>query len=131
MDVFLKASAGVLVAVVLILTLSKQSKDISLLLTIAVCCMVIVGAVKYLQPVADFLKRLQQIGNLDTEIFSVLLKAVGIGLLAEFTSLVCTDAGNSSLGKATQLMATAAIVWISIPLLDKLIELIDNILGAI
>lgn len=131
MDVFLKASAGVLVAVVLILSLSKQGKDISLLLTIAVCCMVAVGAMKYLQPVMQFLQRLQNIGDLDSEIFSILLKSVGIGLLAEFTGLVCADAGNSSLGKATQLMATAAIIWISIPLLDKLIELIDNILGAI
>lgn len=131
MDVFLKASAGVLVTVVLILTLSKQWKDVSLLLMIAACCMVGVSAMRYLRPVMDFLERLQGIGNLDTEIFSVLLKSVGIGLIAEFTSLVCADAGNSSLGKATQLMATAAIVWISIPLLDKLMELIDNILGAI
>ena len=131
MDIFVKAAAGVLVAVVLILTLSKQEKDISLLLTIAVCCMVMLAAVTYIKPVVDFLGRLQTIGNLDGDIFKILLKAVGIGLLAEFTSLVCADAGNASLGKATQLVATAAILWISIPLLEKLLELIDNILGAI
>jgi len=131
MDIFIKAAAGVLVAVVLILTLSKQGKDISLLLTIAVCCMVMLAAVTYIKPVADFLERLQMIGNLDGDIFKILLKAVGIGLLAEFTGLICTDAGNASLGKATQLMATAAILWISIPLLERLLELIDNILGAI
>lgn len=131
MDIFVKAAAGVLVAVVLILTLSKQEKDISLLLTIAVCCMVMLAAVRYIKPVVDFLGRLQTIGNLDGDIFKILLKAVGIGLLAEFTSLVCADAGNASLGKATQLVATAAILWISIPLLEKLLELIDNILGAI
>ena len=131
MDIFVKAAAGVLVAVVLILTLSKQEKDLSLLLTIAVCCMVMLAAVTYIKPIADFLERLQTIGNLDGDIFKILLKAVGIGVLAEFTSLICADAGNASLGKATQLMATAAILWISIPLLERLLELIDNILGAI
>lgn len=131
MDVFLKATAGILVAVVLILCLSKQGKDISLLLTIAACCMVASAAFTYLQPVTDFFQRLQTIGQLDSDALTILMKAVGIGLLAEITGLVCADAGNASLGKALQLLATAVILWMSIPLLNELIELIDNILGAI
>lgn len=131
MDIFIKAAAGILIAVVLILTLSKQGKDISLLLTIAVCSMVVSAAITYLQPVVDFLKRLQSIGQLDSETLTILMKAVGIGLLAEIIGLICTDAGNASLGKALQMLATAAILWMSIPLLNELIELIDKILGAI
>ena len=131
MDLFVKGAAGALVAVVLIVTISKQGKDISLLLTITVCCLLLFAAFSYLKPVVDFLDQLQAIGNLDADIFKVLFKAAGIGLLAEFTGLICNDAGNASLGKATQLMATAAILWISIPLMNKLIEMIDNILGAL
>lgn len=131
MDILIKATAGVLIAVVLTLTLAKQGKDISLLLTIAVCCMVASAAITYLQPVVDFLKRLQSIGQLDSETLAILMKAVGIGLLAEITGLICADAGNASLGKVLQMLATAAILWMSIPLLNELIELIDNILGAI
>ena len=131
MDIFIKAAAGVLIATVLILSLSKQGKDISLLLTIAVCCMLVSAAITYLQPVTDFLERLQSIGQLDSETLTILMKAVGIGLLAEITGLICTDAGNASLGKALQMLATAAILWMSIPLLNELIELIDKILGAI
>ncbi len=131
MDIFIKSTAGVLIAIVLILTLSKQGKDISLLLTIAVCCMLVSTAIIYLKPVTDFLGRLQSIGQLDSETLTILMKAVGIGLLAEITGLICTDAGNASLGKALQLLATATILWMSIPLLNELIELIDKILGAI
>lgn len=131
MDIFIKAAAGVLIAVVLVLALSKQGKDISLLLTIAVCCMLVSAAITYLQPVTDFLGRLQSIGQLDSETLTILMKAVGIGLLAEITGLICTDAGNASLGKALQMLATAVILWMSIPLLNELIELIDKILGAI
>ena len=131
MDIFLKAAGGVLIAVVLIMALSKQGKDVSLLLTIAVCCMVVSAAITYLQPVTEFFRRLQSIGQLSTDTLTILLKAVGIGLLAEITALICTDAGNASLGKVLQFMATAVILWLSIPLLNELIELIDNILGAI
>ena len=131
MNIFIKCAAGVLVAVVLILTLSKQGKDISLLLTIAVCCMVLCAAISCLQPVMDFLQRLQSIGKLDSEICTILLKAVGISLVSEIAGLICTDSGNASLGKALQVLATATILWISIPLLNELIELVDNILGAL
>lgn len=131
MDIFLKASAGVFIAVILCLSLAKQGKDLSLLLTVVVCCGVVTAAVTYLQPVIDFLKRLQTIGQLDSEIFQTLLKAVGIGLLAEIMSLICTDAGNASLGKTLQILATAVILWMSIPMLNALLELIDTILGAV
>lgn len=131
MDIFVKSTAGVLITIVLILALSKQGKDISLLLTIAVCCMLVSTAIIYLKPVTDFLDRLQSIGQLDSETLTILMKAVGIGLLAEITGLICTDAGNASLGKALQILATATILWMSIPLLNELIELIDKILGAI
>lgn len=131
MDIFVKCAAGILIAVVLVITLSKQDKNISLLLIIAVCCMVFGAAVTFLQPVLDFIKHLQSIGQLNSEMITILLKAVGIGLLAEITCLICTDSGNTSLGKALQLLATATILWLSLPLLNELIELIDNILGAI
>ena len=131
MDDFVKCAAGILIAVVLILTISKQEKDISILLIISVCCMVLVVAAAYLQPVIDFLRQLQSIGQLDSESITILLKCVGVGLLSEITCLICTDSGNASLGKALQLLATATILWISLPLLSELMELIDQILGAV
>lgn len=130
MDVFIKAAAGIFIAVVLGLALAKQGKDISLLLTVVVCCMVVTAAVAYFQPVIDFMQRLQSIGQLDPEMFQTLMKAVGIGLLTELMSLICADAGNASLGKTLQILAMAVILWMSLPMLNALIELIDSILGA-
>lgn len=131
MDIFLKASAGILIAVVLCLVLSKQGKDIAILLTIAVCCMVVTAAVTYLQPLIDFFRQLRTIGQLDPNMLNILLKVVGIGLLAEITGLICCDAGSSALGKTLQILTTAVILWLSLPLFSELIELIDTILGAI
>jgi len=130
-DIFIKAAAGIFIAVILGLTLAKQGKDISLLLTVLVCCMVVTAAVTYLQPVIAFLERLRTLGNLEQDMCQILLKAVGIGLIAELMTLICNDAGNTSLGKTLQILATAVIVWLSIPMLDALLELIDGILGAV
>lgn len=131
MDVFLKAAAGILVAIILILLLAKQGKDLSVLLIIAVCCMVVSASFTYLQPIKELLGRLQTIGALNSDTLSIMLKAVGIGMIAEVTSLICADSGNTAMGKTLQFLASAVILWLSIPLLNELLELLDNILGAI
>lgn len=120
-----------MITVVLGLALAKQGKDISLLLTIAVCAMVVAAAATYLEPVIDFFQRLEDVGKLDGGMLQTLVKIVGIGLLAEITGLICTDAGNASLGKSIQILASAVILWMSIPLLTALLELLEEILGAI
>lgn len=131
MDVFLKTISGVLIAIVLGLILARQGKDISVLLTIAVCCMVVTAAVTYLNPVVVFFDKLESIGQLDSGMLTILLKAVGIGLLSEITSLICADAGNAALGKTLQIFASAVILWISIPLLTSLLDLVEEILGEL
>lgn len=131
MDIFLKATAGVLITIMLCLFLAKQGKDISLILCVTVCCMVIVGAVQLLDPVLQFFWKLRNIGGLEQDFLNILLKAVGIGMLAEIAVLICTDAGYAALGKAIQIVASATILWISIPLLNDLLDTVEKILGAV
>lgn len=130
MDIFLKAVAGVLVAVILGLILSRSGKDYSSILSIAVCCAVATAAISFLRPVVDFVSQLEVIANLDRELLSVMLKSVGIGILAELVSLVCADAGNAALGKVLQLLGSSIILWLSVPLLSQLIELVENVLST-
>lgn len=116
---------------ILSLVLSKQGTDISMLLTIAVCCMVIAAAFSYLSPVLDFARRLVEVGKLNHELLNVLLKVVGIGLVSQIAGYICADAGNQSLGKALQIMTTAVILWIAIPVLEEMLSLIETVLGEI
>lgn len=131
MTAFLQAAAAVLLAVVLGLMLNKQGKDMGTVLSIAVCCMVAMIAISYLQPVVEFLQKLETLGGLDESMVGILLKAVGIGFVAEIAGLICSDAGNSSLGKSIQILGSAVILWLSIPLFNSLIELVQEILGEI
>ena len=123
MSLFWKAAAAVLLAVVLGLSLGKQ-KDIGVLLTMAVCCMVAMIAISYLEPVLDFLRELEMQGDM----LGILLKAVGIGLVSEIAGLVCTDAGNGSLGKTLQMLGSAVILYLSLPIFTAMLELIREIL---
>lgn len=131
MNLFIKSAAGALVALVLYLILLKQGKDFSVLLTTAVCCMLAVTAMEYISPVINFIERLQEISKLDSGILQVILRTVGIGLLAEISSLICADAGNAALGKSLQLLGSGVILWLSIPLFTQLLDIIEELLMVI
>ena len=131
MTLFLQAAGAVLLAVVLGLCLEKQGKDMAVLLTMAVCVMVMASAISYLEPVMAFLNQLQTIGDLNSSMVGTLFKIVGIGLVSEIAAMICADAGRASLGKALQILSGAVILWLSIPIFTVLLELIQNILGGL
>lgn len=131
MTEFWKAAAAVLLTVILGLTVGKQEKDISVLLTMAVCCMVGVIALSYFAPVVDLIRELQTIGDLHDGTLGILLKAVGIALVTELASLICSDAGNGSVGKMLQMLGSAVILYLSIPIFNTLLTLLRDILGEL
>lgn len=131
MDVFMKSAAGVLIAVVMSLVLSRQGKDYAVLLVICVCCMVGAASIIYIEKIVDFMKSLESIGNLNHELLSVLFKCVGIGLLSEITTTICTDSGNTALGKMLQILSASVILWLCIPMFTKLLELVQQVLGGV
>lgn len=131
MSVYLKACGAVLIGVILILIVSKSSKDLALVLAAAVCVMVALTAMEYIRPVLEFLTKLEDLGNLDHSMIRILLKVSGIGLITEICSLVCADSGNASVGKVMKLLGSSVMIWLSLPLYTMLIELLQRILGAL
>lgn len=131
MELILKVISGTFIAVILYLVTSKYSKEHALVLTIAVCCMIGIAALAYLRPVVAFFDDLQALGSLDTNVMQILLKCTGIAVLTEIAGMICSDAGNGAIGKTLQFLATAVILWLSLPLLQKLMELIEKILVTV
>lgn len=129
MDSFFKICCVLMVAAVLCLVLNQTNKDYSILLTIFACCFALVSALRYLEPVLQFLKTLEEAGNFDLNVLGILLRVIGISIVGETTSLVCCDAGNSSIGKAVQVITAAAIFRNALPLFEALLRLIQEILG--
>ena len=131
MDGYIKAVAVALIAAVIGLVLAKQNKDTALLLTIMACGLILIATMGYLRTITDFLATLEALIGLEGDHFRILLKIVGIGLLSEVASMICSDAGNGSLGKSLQILATVLILCLSIPLLQQLLELIRGILEVL
>lgn len=131
MNIFLRTIAGILVALILWISLGKQSKDFSVLLSLLVCAMIFLVSASFLRPLVQFIQKLQFIGQLDENLVSVVLKSVGICVIGEICALICKDAGNESWGKALNFLSAMVVLWISIPVFEKLLTLLDEILGSV
>ena len=103
MDDFWKTTALVLLTVILGLSLDKTERDISAVMGIVALCVAACAAVTILSPVLDYLVELQRLFQLPDSLVSILMKAVGIALVAELSATICADAGNASLGKMLQI----------------------------
>lgn len=131
MELFWKITTSVLIASILCLSIGKGEKDIAAMLAVAVCCMAGYATVYYIEPVLDLLYELESMASTQGTVLEILIRAVGVALITELGGLVCSDAGSASLGKALQIVGSAVILYLSIPLVETFLDLIRGILSEI
>ncbi len=131
MEAFYTATALVLLTVILVLTIRKQSGEIALLLGLCGCCLVFLAAAGFLSPIVSFLRRLQKVAALDSQMLQILLKITAVAFTAEIAGAVCNDAGNAALAKALQMLSAVVILYLSLPMLEVLLTLVERILVAL
>ena len=131
MDDFWKTTALVLLTVILSLSLDKTERDISAVMGIVALCIAACTAVTILEPVLNYLVELQSLVHLPDDLISILMKAVGIALVAELSASICADAGNASLGKILQILGGAVVLTLSVPMFRTLMTIIREMIGGL
>ena len=131
MEIFWKSVGASLIALILGMILAKRSPDAATVLTLLVCCMLLGVAVRFLSPIVDYMHTLSSLGNIDRDNLEILMKATALGIISQISAMLCVDAGNSALGKGIEIMAVCAILWVSLPLLSELVELISEVVGQL
>lgn len=131
MEHFFQAAAAVLLAVILMLCLKKSQTGIGEMISIFVCSVLAILAISYLKPVIEFIQSIQRLNMMDNQLLKTVFKVVGICVIAEIVELICIDSGNSAMGKALQLLSSAVVVWLAIPLMTSFLELIEGVLKGI
>lgn len=131
MEAFWKAAAMIVLAIVLGTAVWKTEKDISVVLSVSACCAVMVVALQYLSEVVSFLWELYRSVQEQSLFMDTLLKITGVALTTELTGLISSDAGNSTLGKAMQILGTVVILFLALPLFEIFFTIIREIMGIL
>lgn len=128
MDMFLQASALVLLGLILCQTLEK---NFSVLLCLGISVMILVAGISFFRPVVAFLEELQSLCNLRSDMLLILLKVTFVCVITEIAALLCVDSGNASLAQSLKLLSSAVVLWLSIPVFRALLDLLQRILEGV
>ncbi|MBR5012959.1 MAG: stage III sporulation protein AD [Clostridia bacterium] len=127
MDIFKILAIAILTCIASLIV--KQVKpDFASLVTLAGGVVILLLLIGYISSILDVFKGLIDKANLSPTLFSSILKIIGIGYLTEFTANLCSDTGNSSLASKVGLAGKIIILFLSLPIITNLLEVIMGIL---
>lgn len=130
MEYVIRAVGLAVIGSLLAVFLRKYDGAFALLVTLACATAILLLAMQLVEPILDFLRTLQDTAGISNPILAPLLKTVAIGLLTGIAANVCEDTGNKSAGTVVQLMGTVAAIYIALPLMQAVLELITSLMGG-
>lgn len=85
----------------------------------------LVDELKYL--VTEF-KRISELAKVDATLITTIIKIIGVGYIAEFTSSLTEDYGVGSIGKKVLLAGKVIILALALPIISNLVISIGSLL---
>lgn len=125
------AIAGVaMIAAVLSLMLKKYSPEFALFVSITSGLFILATILAKSVPVFEHLWALLEKTGASREYVKILLKALGVCFLVQFTADSCNDAGQSALANKVELAGKVAVVVLALPLFEEILKVVGNLVGA-
>lgn len=81
----------------------------------------------YAAPAVERMQQLTESVGESAEYIAVPIKALGICYVGQFAGDVCRDAGQASLAGKVELATRLAVLVLSMPLIDRLIEIVKQL----
>lgn len=121
--------AGItVVAALTVVFIKKYSPEQAMVISVAAGCVISVVILIYIKTAIDEVKTILESSKLDSDMFDVVIKALGIGIVTRFSTNICNDFGQTSLSAKVELAGKVLLVFISLPtvryILDSVMELI-------
>ena len=112
-----------LIALIVVLFLKKYHPEYSMLVSAAAGAIILVTVIlQIFSPIKTLFEKIEQYG-VDSSLVSYLLKVFGICYITKFASELCSDFGQTSLAGKVELAGRAAVFVLTIPLLNRVLEL--------
>ncbi len=128
MDLVYKIVAVALVGCIATIIVKPVRSDYAVLIALASGVIILAMLVNYLSSVFDALKLIINTTGISGNLYSLLIKIVGIGYLIEFTAGICADTGNSSLGDKVLLGGKIIILVMAMPIVTSILQIIMELL---
>ncbi len=111
------------------LQLKKNNGEYAAAVVIAAGTGIFLFAVSSLSEIAGDISDIFKSTNVDFSYLKIMLKCLGICLLAQFASDTCEDSGYSALGNQILLAGKVLILALSMPMLREILKIITELIN--
>ncbi|MGN1329707.1 MAG: SpoIIIAC/SpoIIIAD family protein [Eubacterium sp.] len=123
-----KIAGVVIIALLLSILLRKYKSEFSLLIVICAAVIIFMTISEDLHTVITHFSELTEGVDGIGQYISLMLKVLGISLIAQLLSDLCRDSGESALATQTETAAKVMILIISFPLFESVIKIVTGLL---
>ena len=92
----------------------------------------IIILIMFVDSIGGVIANMTKIANrtgIKNDVFTALLKIIGIGYLTEFAAGICNDAGNNSMAQKVLLAGKVIILVLALPIVNNLIDIIAGLMS--
>ena len=102
--------------------------DFAMFISIVGGIIVLFYVLSYLSGVFDVFKNIFNISGINSSLYSIIFKILGVGYLTEFTASICVDTGNASLADKVLLGGKIIILVMALPIVTSILEIVMGLL---
>lgn len=127
MELFKIVGIG-LITCIACLIVRQVKPDVASIIMIAGGVVILLMVVDYVVQIFDVFKVVIDKTGLTSNLFSIVLKIVGVGYLTEFAANICSDTGCNSLADKILLAGKILILVMSLPIVTNIVEIVVGLL---
>lgn len=117
-----------LIGVIMSLLLKNHLSTYALMVTLLTGIIILFWCIVNIIPVIDKLQYLIEETNMPNEYGMIIFKSIGLTFIVQLISDICKDAGETAISSKLELMGKIAILLISLPLFEKIISVVLEML---
>lgn len=106
----------------------KENREIKTLLILSALCIVFLKTMGAVTGIVGNITGLFNQAGMDTMYLKIIFKGLGICYLTQFACDFCKDCGENALASQAELAGKIAMLIISLPLFNALIEIVKTLL---
>ena len=128
MSEILKICAIAMAGIILIALIKTYKPEFTVEIIICVSVIILWAAADSLIYAFTYMENLYGQLSYGKEYFPVIIKALAIAYLTEFTASLCEDAGQKSIGTKVELAGKIAVFFVAIPVFTSLLNLLTSLM---
>ncbi len=127
MDIFKIIGVGLITSIA-VLIIKQIKPEIAIVVGMAGGIIMILMLVDALTSIVSSFSSILKSSGLSGNVFSAVLKIIGVGYITEFSANLCADSGSTSIADKILLGGKIIILVISMPIISNIIEIISGLL---